>query len=38
MFDEKKVKEVSKLARIDLDADDVNFFSKEIIDFLKNGN
>ena len=35
MFDEKKVKEVSKLARIDLDADDVNFFSKEIIDFLK---
>ena len=35
MFDEKKVKEVSKLARIDLNADDVNFFSREIIDFLK---
>ena len=35
MFDEDKVKEVSKLAMIKLDNDDASYFSKEIIDFLK---
>ena len=35
MFDKDKVKEVSKLAMIELDDDDTSYFSKEIIEFLK---
>ena len=35
MFDKNKVKEVSKLAMIELDDKDISYFSNEIIDFLK---
>ena len=35
MFDKNKVKDVSKLAMIEIDEKDLEFFSQEIIDFLK---
>ena len=35
MFDEDKVKDVAKLAMIELDDKDITYFSSEIIDFLK---
>ena len=35
MFDKKKVKEVAKLSMIELDDQDIAYFSNEIIDFLK---
>ena len=35
MFDKNKVKEVAKLAMIELDDKDITYFSSEIIDFLK---
>ena len=35
MFDKNKVKDVAKLAMIEVDDDDLNYFSNEIIEFLK---
>ena len=35
MFDKNKVKDVAKLAMIETDEEDLDFFSKEIFDFLK---
>ena len=35
MFDKNKVKDVAKLAMIEIDDDDLNYFSNEIIEFLK---
>ena len=35
MFDKNKVKDVAKLAMIELDEKDEIFFSKEIVEFLK---
>ncbi len=35
MFDKNKVKDVAKLAMIELDENDEIFFSREILDFLK---
>jgi len=35
MFDKNKVKDVAKLAMIELDDDDILFYSNEIEDFLK---
>tara|TARA_B100001769_G_C21743914_1_gene407926 strand:- start:42 stop:323 length:282 start_codon:yes stop_codon:yes gene_type:complete len=35
MFDKNKVKDVAKLAMIELDEEDEIFFSEEILDFLK---
>ena len=35
MFDKNKVKDVAKLAMIEIDEKDLEFFSQEIIDFLK---
>ena len=35
MFDKNKVKDVAKLAMIELNDDDILFYSNEIEDFLK---
>mgnify|MGYP000131413532 FL=1 len=35
MFDKNKVKDVAKLAMIELDDKDITYFSSEIVDFLK---
>lgn len=35
MFDKNKVKDVAKLAMIEIDEEDLEFFSEEIFDFLK---
>ena len=35
MFDKNKVKDVAKLAMIEIDEEDLEFFSVEIFDFLK---
>ena len=35
MFDKNKVKDVAKLAMIEIDEKDLEFFSQEIVDFLK---
>tara|TARA_B100001769_G_C21964141_1_gene518747 strand:- start:573 stop:854 length:282 start_codon:yes stop_codon:yes gene_type:complete len=35
MFDNDKVKDVAKLAMIEIDDKDLEFFSQEIVDFLK---
>ena len=35
MFNKDKVKDVAKLAMIEIDEQDLNFYSKEIINFLK---
>ena len=34
MFNKDKVKDVAKLAMIEIDDHDINFYSKEIINFL----
>tara|TARA_A100001011_G_scaffold39878_1_gene37675 strand:- start:3851 stop:4132 length:282 start_codon:yes stop_codon:yes gene_type:complete len=35
MFNKNKVKDVAKLAMIEIDDKDLEFFSQEIVDFLK---
>ena len=35
MFDKNKVKDVAKLAMIELSNEDMDYFSSEILDFLK---